>query len=100
VTLTSILGWVTVVIGLVLSIKGIESTLYFRRRRKIGTWVMEVMYSTVLIITVACLTLTLARAYTLLFGPAPWTPVIGGIAVTAILTIPWFKLTVFRAHEE
>jgi len=101
-SLTDILSWATVAVGLLLSIKGVQATLYFRHRLKLleGNWVMLVTFRTVLTITIGCLVLTLARIYTLTFGPAPWTPVIGGIAVIWILSIPWLKLAAYQAHEE
>ncbi len=100
-TLAVALSWATVALGLLLAGKGIQATLYFRKRLKLlnDNWVMLVVYRTVLIITVACFVLTLGRIYTLVFGPAPWTPVISGVAVIAILTIPWLNLRAFRVHE-
>ena len=99
--LAIILGWGTVVLGLVLTAKGVQSTLYFRRQHALleNNWVMTVVYRTVFTITAGCLILTLSRAYSLTFGPNIWTPVLGGVVVVWILSIPWIKMRAFKAHE-
>ncbi len=99
--LALILGWGTVVLGLLLTAKGVQATLYFRRQHIMleRNWVMAIVYRTVFTITAGCLILTLARIYTLAVGPALWTPVLGGLVVLWILVIPWAKMRAFKAHD-
>ena len=102
--LARVLGWGTVALGVILTVAAVRATLYFKRHHdqlegSRGEWVHAIVYRTVVTITIGCLVLTLARVYTLLFGSAIWTPVIGGVAVTWILSIPWLTMGAFRAHE-
>jgi len=102
VSVVDALAWTTLGIGLLVTAKGIQATLYFRHRLGLleGNWVMLVTFRTVLTITVACLVLTVAGAYSLVFGATSWTRVVAGLAVIWILSVPWLILQAYRAHEE
>jgi hypothetical protein len=96
----ALLGWLIVIS--VLSFLGIRSCLYFRREYKgIGNnnWVLAAIYSTVLLITVACVGLALLTISSAVFGPTIVGRIVGAILILLLLLIPYFLHRIFKNHE-
>lgn len=97
----SVLAWATIGLGALLTVKGVEASVYFYRQKEIldDNWVADVMFVTVLTITIGAGIITLLRAITLSYGPVAWFSVVGGLLTVWILSIPWRKMRTFKAHE-
>jgi hypothetical protein len=95
------LAWLTIVLGLALSVGGLAATRYFRRQVTLmgGNWILMAFYRTTATITAVAMWLTLARAIVLATGPQVWITVISGLAVCWLLVIPLLLRREFREHE-
>lgn len=100
-TWEGVLGWSTVVLGLVLTINAWLVIRYFRRQIHLagGSWILMAFLRVVVTITAVSAWLTLARIITLTAGPSPWLSIISGLAILWLLAIPILLRAEFRSHE-
>jgi hypothetical protein len=98
----TVLAWITVGVGAVLSAGDLLAVWYFRRQRKAlnGNWVYESTWRTVWQITLVCIVLTVNRFLFLAADfAAVWMAVVTGVMAIWLLSIPVRKMVEFVRHE-
>lgn len=96
-----VVAWASVAVGAALVVLDSWACRYFwiRSRQIESNWVLRSTLAVVVIITAACLVLTVLRAFSLLWEVNDALRLLSAIAVTSILFIPWLKYLEYKRHE-